>query len=501
MTSGLGLGSGPGRGAGLAGPGDPVGGQTAGDQRGRHPDTGDRAAAGQHHVVHPARQVARPERPALAEGVRERERRPGHHALPGPVGRSHHVAHADRGVQPGQQPVRDGGGQLVGVAGPGPVPVDPAAVQVRGRGQDVQQVGAVRRESRVGGRRPGDQQRRIVHELPVVNDLGERLLPGLAERDRVMSGLGPGPAGSHVQHHRGRGRAQPHRPPRTPAQQLVGGIQLGGQHHRVARDPHSVGGADGRDPVPGSFQRGDGRAVVQLHPGGSGRAGQRVRHRAHPAAGEVHPGHGVHVGNDRVDGQRMAGRLPRVQRLEREHPPQPLVVDEPADGRLQAAERPQPGQPGQVRRDQGQRRIEVGRDELAELALVKLGQPGPQPLVPGRLSGPGERLDRIGHGLGVGVYVQRAAVGEGGPVGRVQPDQVEPVGQLLPHRGQRLGQQVGHGQHGGAGVEPVAAGVQPPGPATRVGTAFDDRDLAAAAGQVQRGGQAGQPRAHHHHVV
>ena len=133
--------------------------------------------------------------------------------------------------------------------------------------------------------------------------------------------------------------------------------------------------------------------------------------------------------------------------------------------------------------------------------LVELGQPGPQPPVAVRLGGPGETGHGGGHGLGVGVHVECAAVGEGGPVGRVEPDQVEPSGQLLADRSQGICHHVWHGQHGGAGVHPVAADVQAASPAARGRVALDDRDLAAAAGQVQRGGQPGQPGAHHHDVA
>ncbi len=98
------------------GPGDPVGGQPSGHQGGRHPDARHRRRAGQHHVVDAANGVGRPERPGLAEGVRQRERGARHHALPRPVRGVDDVQQFGVDAQL-RQPVGDGGEHAVGVGG------------------------------------------------------------------------------------------------------------------------------------------------------------------------------------------------------------------------------------------------------------------------------------------------------------------------------------------------------------------------------------------------
>ena len=65
-------------------------------------------------------------------------------------------------------------------------PVDYTAAEVRRRGEHVEQLAAARRQARVAGGRPGDQQRRIPHQPAVVDDVGEGLVPCVAEEDGVV---------------------------------------------------------------------------------------------------------------------------------------------------------------------------------------------------------------------------------------------------------------------------------------------------------------------------
>ena len=80
-------------------------------------------------------------------------------------------------------------------------------------------------------------------------------------------------------------------------------------------------------------------------------------------------------------------------------------------------------------------------------------------------------------------------------------DQLEPVGHRLADRRQCFLDQLRHGEHGRAGIRPVAAEVELAGPAPGTGLGLHHGDLPASTEQVQRGGQAGQPGTDYDHVV
>ena len=232
-----------------------------------------------------------------------------------------------------------------------------------------------------------------------------------------------------------------------------------------------------------------------------GGRGQRTRHGVHAALGEVHAGDGVHVGDHRVDRQRPGGGQARVHRLEREQPPQPLVGEEARDLGAEPAEAPQRHQPGQRCADQLQRRVQVAVDEVRQLGAVQLAQEGHEAAVAVRVARAAHGRDLGRHVLDVGADVDARAVGEAGPVGRVQPVQGEPVGQLLADGVQRRGEQLRHGQHRRSGVEGVAAVADQPAPPAGDRLALQHGHLAARTGQVQRRREAAQARADDHHGV
>ncbi len=221
----------------------------------------------------------------------------------------------------------------------------------------------------------------------------------------------------------------------------------------------------------------------------------------HAAAREPDAVDGVHVGDDRVYGERATRVQTRVQRLEGEDPAQPLVGQEPADRRAETAESAQHRQPRQLRGQQAQRRVEVRVDEAVHLGPVHLGQPAPQPPVSGRFLRPGEPPHLLFHRGGVGVHVEYRAVGESRLVGRVQRDEVQALGQRFADRAQRFVDQLGHGQHGRTGVDPVSAEHVQPGPPAGHSRALDHRHPSPGARQVQGCGQPGQARADDHDVV
>ena len=84
------------------------------------------------------------------------------------------------------QPRANGIDDLLGVAVTEVRPVDHTAGEVRRRGKHVEQLVAARCQARVAGRRPGDEQGRILHQRAVTDDVGERLIPVLAEDDVVV---------------------------------------------------------------------------------------------------------------------------------------------------------------------------------------------------------------------------------------------------------------------------------------------------------------------------
>jgi len=316
--------------------------------------------------------------------------------------------------------------QLARVRSADPVPVERAPGQVRHRGEDGHELTPAGGERRIRGRGARHQQGRVPHQPALSGELAEGRPPGAAEQQVVVCGSAR--CTGHAEVHDDR-RRRGHQRACDVAEQPVGGGQLTGQDDGVAGKPLAVGRTDGGDASATAFERRHGHTVAERDAGVRGGAGEGVGQCSHPAAREVHPADGVHVGDHRVQRQRTPGGEPRVQGLEGEDPPQPVVTQEPADRAVPAAEPAERRQAGQPRGQQAEWRVDVGRDELCVLGLVQPGQPVAQPCVPGRLTRPGERPDRLDHGVALGPYVEGRAVGEVRPVGRVQPDQRQPVGQ------------------------------------------------------------------------
>lgn len=172
-----------------------------------------------------------------------------------------------------------------------------------------------------------------------------------------------------------------------------------------------------------------------------------------------------------------------------------------ADAGVQPSEAAERGEPREVRGEQLEGGVEVGVDEASHLRPVQPLQPAAQPPVARGLLGAREAFDLRLHGVGVGVDVEAAAVGEQGPVGRVQGDEVDAVAQGRADRGEGLVGELGHGQHGGAGVDAVAAALQASGATAGQRVTLDEGDPAAGSEQVQGGRQAGESGADDHHVV
>lgn len=112
-------------------------------------------------------------------------------------------------------------------------------------------------------------------------------------------------------------------------------------------------------------------------------------------------------------------------------------------------------------------------------------QPAAQSAVAGHLPASGEVLDLLFHGLGPGVDVEAAAVREAGAVGGVERVQGQPVGHGLADCGEGFLQEVGHGEHGRAGVEAVAVTLDEACPAAGAGVAFDEGDMSSRSEEVQ----------------
>ena len=227
----------------------------------------------------------------------------------------------------------------------------------------------------------------------------------------------------------------------------------------------------------------------------------RRGHRVHPALREEHPGDGVHVGDHRVDGQRVVRAHARVHRLEGEHPLRAGVAQVLVGLGRHPAEPADRDQARQVGGQQVERAVDVAVDEVGHLQLVELRGEVDVAAVAGGLVRADDLGDLVGHRLDVGVHVELRAVGEVGPVHRAHGGQLEPVGHLLADAGEGVLDQARHRQDRGPGVEAVARVLDHPGTPTRDGLALQDRHVPAGARQPKRGAQAAQPSADDHDVL
>ena len=176
---------------------------------------------------------------------------------------------------------------------------------------------------------------------PAVDDRLERAVPVVAEVDVVVAQVRRGRArGAHVPHDgRGGEVAGAHGPRRGHAgqQPVVGDRQVEGAHHGVGGEPLAVGGGDADHGAVGAPQHlAHLDAQVHRHPGVGERLRHAPRHRVHAALGVEDAAHGVHVGDDGQHGAGLGGGDAGVERLEAEDAGEPVVGEEPVDGRARA---------------------------------------------------------------------------------------------------------------------------------------------------------------------
>ena len=444
-----------------------------------------------------------PQRSGLEQAVAGRERRSGRDSHVAPVGRRDQPFDLDAGVEAGQAALLHGLDHLVAVARAQLRPVQVRSADgVRAREQRVVGLLAVRGQRRIGRGRVADQERRIAHQLALADDLVEGRLPGGAEIDGVVQQVVVAGLAADVQQHAGRRVVEPLDRLRRVLrlEQLpVGDRQVGVDHDHVGVEPLAVGGDHAAGPARVHVDVGHLGVVTELHAGVGRGGGQCDRQGVHAALGEEHPLHAVHVGDDRVDGQRVLRGEPGVHRLERENAAQPLVGQVGVHHRRQFAQPAQRQQLHRRRADQAGDAVEVGVDERRALQLVHLRQVVDEASVAVDITGAAVLLDLGGHRVEVGVHVQHRPVGEAGAVARVDLDQLQPVGQRLADAVQRVLDQLGHGQHGGAGVELEAVQVEATGAAARNGFPLQHGDRAAGSGESQGGGQAAEAGADDDH--
>ena len=206
----------------------------------------------------------------------------------------------------------------------------------------------------------------------------------------------------------------------------------------------------------------------------------RAREGVHAAPGEVDAGDGVHVGDDRVDRQRVLRREAGVHRLEAEQALGPRVVEVLPHLRREPAETADRHELGEVLGEQVDRRVDVGVDEVAHLVAVERRDEVDVAAVARSLGGGDHALDLVGHRVDVGVHVELGAVGVEGAVERLDGDEVEPVVHVLADGGERVADQVGHREDGRSGVEAEAGVLDEAGSPAGDALALEDGDLRPA---------------------
>ena len=147
-----------------------------------------------------------------------------------------------------------------------------------------------------------------------------------------------------------------------------------------------------------------------------------------------------------------------------------------------------PRRPGQV-----ERRVEVAVDEVGQLEAVEVGQPVAEASEGGGLGRAGarrgsRRSSPPARATPAARCRRRSRPGTWGrPGGACRCSSMS-----APAAAKRVDQDAGHGQHAGPGVEPVAVGLEQPGPAARDVAPLEDLHVVAPPGQVAGGRQAPQ---------
>ena len=213
----------------------------------------------------------------------------------------------------------------------------------------------------------------------------------------------------------------------------------------------------------------------------------------HAALGEVDAGHGVHVGDDGVDRQRVVGGESGVHRLEGEDALGARVAQEFAHARCELAEAADRDEAREVGREQIEGGVDVAIDEVGHLVAVELGDEVDVAAIARGLLRPDDVADLLGHLVDIGVHVELGAIGIERAVERRDGRELEPVGHVLADAVEGVGDEVGHREHGGTGVDVEGArgGVEFDAARATAGDVFalQHGDFAACAGKTHRRGE------------
>ena len=282
-------------------------------------------------------------------------------------------------------------------------------------------------------------------------------------------------------------------PRRTPEQVAVGDGQVGVEDDDVGLEALAVGRVHRDGTLAARLDSGDLGAVTEVHAVLLGGRGHRLGHRVHTALGEEDPCDGVHVGDDGVDGEGVVGGEPGVHRLEGEDALGARIAEELPHARCELAESADGDQACEVGREQVEGRVDIAIDEVGHLVAVELGDEVDVAAVARGLLRPDDVADLLGHLVDIGVHVELGAIGIERAVERRDGCELEPVGHVLADAVEGVGDEIGHGEHGRAGVdvEGARSGLQLD--ATRAATrhvfALEHGHLAACSGEAHGSGE------------
>ena len=221
----------------------------------------------------------------------------------------------------------------------------------------------------------------------------------------------------------------------------------------------------------------------------------------HAALGHEHALDRVHVGDDRVQGQRLVGGQAGVHRLEAEDALQALVVEVrphdawPACGSRRAGAAGSAGPSGRAR-SSTESKLRV--DEVGHLDAVQLGEPVAERAEGGRILPTGHLGDLLGH----------RAPGRARPAARCRRRStaryigstaliVQKSAMSAPTAAKASASSPGMVSTVGPVSRRVPAGLDAAGPSTGSRLTLHDGHVVAPPDQVRRGGQAAQPGADH----
>ena len=315
--------------------------------------------------------------------------------------------------------------------------------------------------------------------------------------DVVVRDLGVRRGRSREEQEAGRRVVESADAPRRATEEIaVGHGEVGIEHDDIGLETLTVCGVHGDGALAARLDAGDLGAVAELHPVLLRRGRHRLRHGVHAALGEVDAGHGVHVGDDGVDRQRVVGGESGVHRLEGEDALCARIAEELPHARCEFAEAADRDKPGEVGREQVERRVDIAVDEVGHLVSVELGDEVDVAAVPRGLLRSDDVADLLGHLIDIGVHVELGAVGIERAVERRDGCELEPVGHVLADAVEGVSDEIGHGEHGRAGVDVEGARSGLQFNATRAATghvlALQHGDFAPCAGKTHRRGESAE---------